>query len=726
MAQVVYQFRAVGADAVAASFKSIGDAAESSARRAQRAQVQQARGAQPGGSTSKAADKQLAAVRKEAQAWEREEKSKTKATEREANARANAETKAAARAQAHVKAIRDRYMAQQQRDGEKADRAAQRRAEKTAAIEQRGREKASKARWGGLGDDARGLGKGIALSAGAATVGVLGVATRDSMALQEKASRIAINARGHGEEFQDPTALRKSFEATAMTTPGIKAIDVADAVAKYVSLTGDTKTALSSQGTFATAASASGAEIGDIAEAAASLTKQFDITGIEEMRDALAALTGQGKAGAFELKDAAEQFQELAAAGAAFGLDKGAVGVKKLGGLAQIARSGTGSASEATTAVRAVFAAFTGKQGALKKQGVDVFKDGKRRDIEDLLVDTISKTGGTDIAKKSAGLDQIFGDRGFKAIAPLLSTYNTAYAGATGTKDERQQVAADALRAAIQKATNTTFSWADVVTDAAQAQTTSSATVTQAWERVTAMAGEELAPAFTKLIGELTSSGALDKAIGGLAVFASALADVATAMGIMFPKGAQSTEEKRAAAEKVLADFDAKNGDVDAKRSELDLLPDSEDRDAKVVEADRLVRERTALMDNVSAVQERKDEVAKLSPEEFRKQYADLGTRDGMTDQIEASRLSTLYAQNERPTEWLPNMWEENNAQKDLRRSYEERLGEEQVQGQAAPPPPGGEEAAAAMKDMAVSAQQAADALKNVKPAPSIFGPGGP
>lgn len=729
MAQVVYQFRAIGADAVRASFKSIGDAAEASARKTQRAIAQQAKGSSAGGPANKAADRQLASIRKEAATWEREEKAKTRATEREANARANAETKAATRAQQHVAKIRERYMAQQQRDGERAERAAEKAASKRAAAEQRAQAKASKQRWGGLGDDARSLGKGLALSAGAAVVGTLGVAARDSMALQEKANRISINARGSGEAFQDPTAMRKQFEATALTTPGIKAIDVADAVQKYVSLTGDTKTALSSQSTWATVASASGADIGDISEAAASLSKQFDITSIEEMREALQALTAQGKAGAFEIKDAAGEFQELAAAGAAFGLNKGAAGARKLGGLAQIARSGTGSASEASTAVRAVFAAFTGKQAELKKSGVSVFKDGKRRDIEDLLTETISKVGGTDIAKKSAGLDRIFGDRGFKAISPLMNTYQTAFQGATGTDKERQKIATDALRAAIQKATNATMTWPDMLQDAAQAQTDSSAQLTQAWERVTAMAGEELAPGITKLISSLSNSGAIDAAISGLGVFAAALGEVAAFMSEsgLIPKKEKTLADKQAEAEKKLSEFDSTHGDADAKRSALDLLPEGADRDAKVAEADAVLAQRQKLADNVIAAKEAQWQPAgaqqkTFSVDEFSKKYRELGDGGALSDQ-RANDLEGLYRTGGRANEFA--MPFENNDQRNYRRQFEGQLTFEQMQGGG-----GGavdnSEAVGSMKEMAEAARAAATAMKNVKPAPSILGPGGP
>jgi cation transport ATPase len=50
-------------------------------------------------------------------------------------------------------------------------------------------------------------------------VGTVESAARESIALQESTNRLSINARGAGEEFVDPTVLRKEFEQAAVATP---------------------------------------------------------------------------------------------------------------------------------------------------------------------------------------------------------------------------------------------------------------------------------------------------------------------------------------------------------------------------------------------------------------------------------------------------------------------------------------------------------------------------
>lgn len=710
MAQITYNFRAVGAESVQRAFQTIGTSAEQSANAATRAQR-----------------KTGAAAQREATTIASAARSSGNTVAREAEKAARAEIKAKEKALAYVQRLRTNYFLQEQRQQERHERTEAKRVERRLAAEQRARQAASKRQWGALGDDVKSVGKGLALSAGAAILATVGAATRDSMALQEKSNRISINARGSGEAYQDPTALRKQFEATAIATPGIKAIDVADAVQKYVSLTGDTKTALASQGTFATAASATGTDIGDIAEAAASLSKQFDITGIEDMRDALAALTAQGKAGAFELSDAAGQFQRLAAAGAAFGLDKGKVGARTLGGLTQIARQGTGSAEEATTSVTGMFAAFNSKQKQLKQAGVNVFdKSGKRRNIQDLLVETIGKVGGTNASKKAAGLNQIFGEQGGKAINPMLNTYNEAFQGATGTTAERQKVAMDALRASIVKATDAPGTWADVVEDAARAQQSASAQLTGAWEQVTAMAGDKLAPAITDLIGKLVSSGAVDQAISALGVFAAALGEVAqtlTDLGLIKPK-TKTYDEKKADAEKKLASFDAQN-DIKKAYADAEGMADGPERDAALAKAEAMEVERDKLTANIASAEDARwqGNTQRLTAEQFGSQYAALGTRGAATENIEASKLAQLYSAKERPNELMPSMWDESDAQRNLRRSYEGQLTYEDMQkpsGGAQPVDNG--EAVSAMKDVATSAKEAAAALRDVKPQPTIFG----
>src|SRR5262249_45431587 len=247
------------------------------------------------------------------------------------------------------------------------------------------------------------------------------------------------SARGAGEKAVDPTILQKEFENTALATPGISANAVAAGTQLYVAKTGDLATARSMQHTFATVASATGSDYADIAGSAADIAQKFDIKGVEEMQQAFATLTFQGKKGAFELKDAAAYFSEMASAAQRFGVGTGPKALATLGGLAQIARTATGSAAEASTAIQDMFSELVAKAAKIKSHHrVDVFdKEGKARDVRDVLTELIGRVGGADLAKKKSELQQIFGIRGSRAVSPLISAFSDAALQTKGTDEQK-------------------------------------------------------------------------------------------------------------------------------------------------------------------------------------------------------------------------------------------------------------------------------------------------
>jgi hypothetical protein len=519
VADVVYRFIASGQDTVAGAFRSIhkaaldyGKAVEGSYGRAERAAER----------TSRAIEKRgVSPTERLAQQVERDQ---TRAAKRKADTEAR-EAKRSADAQIREA---DRAEREKQRMAARAERERVRLVQQQARLHQQSTERARRERaetLTRLGKSTFDIGGGAVLTGSTLAIGLATGAARDALRTQELANRISINARKRGQDFVDPTALRREFEATAQATPGIGAADVADAVQRFIALTGDVDTARRGQSVFATVASATGSNVGDVAEAAASISQQFDIKGLEDMKDVLAALTFQGKEGAFELRDAAAQFQRLAASGAAFGIPKTVQGVKTLGGITQIARTGTGSAEQATTAVENLLTQFKAKSGVLaSKYKVDVFRDGKARPIEDLIVETIAKVGGGDIAKKQAGLTSVFGEQGIRAINPLVSKYNTTYQETSGTAAEKTAAGMAVLRGELEKAINAAGTYADVQRDAAQAQRDASAKLTVAWEKVTAQAADQIVPALIPLVGEIPKlTGALRPAIESLGLFAKGL-----------------------------------------------------------------------------------------------------------------------------------------------------------------------------------------------------------
>ncbi len=548
MPAVRYEFVAVGADQIKAHFRGITSEAQASARAAQQAQTVVTRSSRAAGGSAAANDKAKAL------AYVARIRDKHFADEQRA-AEASAKRIASAEARIHSTALRDRERAERaaRRNREIGEQATQRAIERAQIRSQQERTKFRS----DLGGAAlRGAG-GLAAGAGAAALGITIAATRDAMRVQELANRVSINARKSGEAFIDPNVLRKEWERTAAATPGQTAEGIGGAVQKFITMTGDLGTARKGQSAFATVASATGADVGDIAEVAASLSQHFDVKGLEEMKDVLAALTFQGKEGAFELKDAASMYQRLAASAAAFGVERSGKGVKMLGGLTQIARTGTGSAEQAATAIENMFTQFKFKAPKIGAAGVDVYKDGKVRPIEELIPEVISKVGGTDIAKKQAGLTQIFGEQGIRAINPLVAKYNQTFQSTKGTDEERTKAAMTAVSTEINKAANAAGTWQDVVTDAARAQQDSSAKFTAAWERTVAVIGDEVLPALTPLISDLTRfNGVLGSSITEFGLFLRGLRQTFEFLGLINPK---TPTEKLAESQQALKDFDAAN-----------------------------------------------------------------------------------------------------------------------------------------------------------------------
>jgi hypothetical protein len=146
-------------------------------------------------------------------------------------------------------------------------------------------------------------------------------------------------------------------------------------------------------------------------------------------------LVFQGKKGAFELRDMAETFPEMAAAAQRAGLT-GVGGMKTLGGLAQIARQSTGSGAEASTAAQMMLTQLTNKSGdlasgkALGGKTVKVFSDAnktKARDVPEVLAEIISKSRGN-----REQLSELFDVRGIRAVSPMLDVFGKASEKAGG------------------------------------------------------------------------------------------------------------------------------------------------------------------------------------------------------------------------------------------------------------------------------------------------------
>jgi hypothetical protein len=712
MPTVRYEFVASGAESVERAFEGI----EKSARRQKRAVEESARATQratrgPGGASAqdrkfKEAERAAAKYEKEAQrevkAAERAAAQKVKAEERAATAKTRANERAAAkeasaheRAQKHVARIKDRHFLEEQRKAERtANEAARKKvaAEKRAAAEsRRSREKS----FGVLKDAAIGGG----LAAAAAGTMLIGTAARQAFALDDMARGIAISGRKSGEQFTNHDALRRGISRTAIENKGVGSEDIAAGVASYQALTGKTKQAIGLQGTFATVASASGGSAVDVAEAAASLSESFDISSIEDMQEAMAALVAQGKEGAVELKDVASLFQRLAAAGSSFGLPKGIEGVRMLGGMTQLAKTGTGSPEQAATAVENIFSAFTNKQKDLQAIGVNVFdkKTGKAKAFEDLMAETIGKAGGNDMAKKKATLSKIFDVMGGRGVNPLTTTYMDAFNKGSGTDAEKQAAAMSAVREKILASANAASTWSDVQQDAAMRQKSASAQITGAWESIKAKTADALLPAIAKLAEKLGGEESiLDPFIEATGLAAEALVglhDFLEGAGLI-QKKQKSKVQIADEAQRALETFEKKPG-ADPLSSEYKE------------KWDKLAADAAAAKD---AVFEKTGTSGKgLSKEEFVKQYMaaggiaaeDRGSVDMLAGALQKDQTGA------RSNDFFQRVFGgENQAQQDIRHQFESAEKAKKTIGQ--------DQAAQDLQALAAAARDVAPALQKM------------
>ncbi len=537
MSEVRFTFVASGHDSVLRAFRDISGGAKSAARDVDVAAGQMVRATDQGGSKQTRSAQRTAdamaraqerAVARSVSAADRQARAAEKGAERVAKAQERAHqrwAKAVETAVTKESAARHRQMQRDQTAGYRAD----------ARAERVRRDRLD--RVGGLLGGA--VLSGTAL-AGAAVAGTVGAAARESLSLREITTRLAINARGAGEKMADPAQMQREIEATAIKS-GQSATAIGEAMQDFVAKTGDLSTARKMQDTFATTATATGADVKDIAGAGSYLMQKFDIKGVAEMQEAMAKLAFQGKAGAFELKDAASEFAELASAADNFGIGKGPEAVKTLGALAQIARQATGSSAEATTAVQAMFRQLTAKHGALEASGVQVFNDnGTGRDITQILTEAIGKVGGTDMVAKKTQLQKIFDIRGIRAINPLMSAFQDAAVNATGkdgkpaSEEAKIQAGMAAVSAAIEKFRGAEGNWSDIMDDAATAQQSTSVQLQTAWEMLKNKTSEELLPQIIELVPKFAGLvDAMDPAVGVMGIFLEAVNGAADALGLI-------------------------------------------------------------------------------------------------------------------------------------------------------------------------------------------------
>lgn len=648
-----------------------------------------------------------------------EQKSGERAAKRSADAQAR-ESKRSASEQAksaqYVARIKDKHFADEQKATERAQSANQRTHTKNQEAVAKGNEdaaeKRSGKRWAQTGQLAK-EGGVAAIGLGVASLGIVGQAAREAIALRDSANRISIGARGAGEKAVDGGVLAREFQQAALASPGVKATDIAEGTASFVAKTGDLAAARRFQSTFATTASATGSSVQDIAGAASDIFQKFDITSIDDMRSALAALTFQGKSGAFELKDAASQFAKMSSAASRFGLSKGPEGLKTLGGLTQIARSATGSSEQASTAVEAVFRQLVLKSTKLQGQGVQVFEKGshntKTRNIQDILVETISKNKGS-LPK----LQDIFGDEGIRGVSPLISKYNEAANATKGTEAEKTAAGITALREALAAAIDAPGDWSEVVKDAAQAQQSSGAQLDAAWEQIKAKVSDEAVPALVQLIPTITrlASEGLDPAITTFKAIAESgllVIDLFKFLGLIHPKVMTPGDQLKKSKDE-LAAFNEKFD----KRNHLATPEETKEK----LRLEKNVADADALTFGPPTGGNGKKAPPPMSSDEFIKRYKETA-EDGFLGPTGAEPTAIVAALANGDSSPVP--FRESEGQRKVREEYGAGVASTKATAEFNAGPNGpGNSGATDLKEAATAIKEAAKALANSNKAPSI------
>lgn len=218
--------------------------------------------------------------------------------------------------------------------------------------------------------------------------------------------------------------LKNSLNELALPTfqkPG----DLLGGVAAIVERTGNIKFATDVIEQLGIIATATSSHVRDIGFAASDLNDKLKIDP-SQITQGFDILATQGKQGAFELDKMAEKFPRLLAAAAGFGV-RGLSGLRRFGGLLQIAMIGTGDPDVATTAVENVLTELVAKSKLIKEGlGFDIFdrekekKTGKEviKDLDVILKEVIKRSEG-----RLQILQQIFGRRAIRAIKPLATAF---------------------------------------------------------------------------------------------------------------------------------------------------------------------------------------------------------------------------------------------------------------------------------------------------------------
>jgi len=341
-----------------------------------------------------------------------------------------------AKAVEHVYQIRQRAIAQQEREA-----SAQGRSRASTAL---GIGTGAMRTLGGIGRAGIGVARDVARGAGVNWD--LGSLVGGSVDMQKQAVDLSNAAyRGKkGEQRLDPGAIVKQ----ARDVGGEFRLDpskVIGGLAKFQEFSGDLTTGQAGLREWSMIAKASSTDLEEMIGTAGQISVALgDAFGsdtqakVKGITDVIKTFGAQGQEGAIEYKNLVSQFPKLQAAAGKFEGDRGE-NLKKMGALVQIARQygGAPSATSAATSIAGLgnILSTPARVKAFKDEGIDVFSkkkgsEGKVRDIEEIMKESLAKTGMDPLRFKALFANVV----GAKPAEGLASMYRDAGGGAAGQK----------------------------------------------------------------------------------------------------------------------------------------------------------------------------------------------------------------------------------------------------------------------------------------------------
>ena len=320
-------------------------------------------------------------------------------------------------------------------------------------------------------------------------------------------------AEGAAGQRQDPRTLMREVKAAADAT-GFGRNEGLDALQKFVGVSGDLETGRAVLKDMATLARATDSSLDDMVEAAGNAANQLGDTKDKgaQLHAIMAAVAGQGKIGAVEIKDMARQMAALAAQAPMFGGNP-ADNIMMMGVLAQEARQrgGAKSAAQATTAVTSFVNTLT--KGARLKEMMAAGVISSPEEIrtlgpQELIMRMLQKTQGKELPMNKLVMDV----QAKRAIRGFQILYNQAGGGEAGIK----AVAAEFDR--LKKATMGNAEIQDSFKAAMDTTTTKAQLFQNKLQDVADSMAEKALPALDRLAPvALSVVGALGSLVGTLA-----------------------------------------------------------------------------------------------------------------------------------------------------------------------------------------------------------------